>query len=171
MTSVRKICQRARDRAGALAPALLRRYPAPTERDEHITRGLLHLAEIPTHPTPDALTRIRAKTSGAPLHGDAATHHDDLLGSETPMSIISKPAHALRPGDTITRHPDHPDRRVRLRVIRGACRAVDGVVIDYTAPADELPGLTPNDRASGVLFLAPNQTCEVEPAPAERTKP
>lgn len=135
-------------------------------------RDLLTLAANTITPTGDGLTVIRTRIGGAPLHGDAATHHDDQLGSKTPMSIVSKPASALRPGDTITRHPDHPDRRVRYRVIRGACRAVDGVVIDYTAPADEIAGLVPNDHASGVLFLNPNQPCEVEPArPAERTKP
>lgn len=170
MATIREICQRARDRAGALARALPhRRIPTQHEQTLHT---LLAAAAEPITPSGDALERIRTRIGGAPLHGDAAATTDDQLGSETPMSIISKPAHALRPGDTITRHPDHPDRRVRLRVIRGACRAVDGVVIDYTAPADELPGLTPNDRASGVLFLAPNQPCEVEPAHTPgRTQP
>lgn len=82
------------------------------------------------------------------------------------MSIVSKPARAVRPGDTITRHPDHPHVAVRYRVIAGARAVGDGALIDYTAPADELPGLTPNDRASGVLFLNPNQPCQVEPAPS-----
>lgn len=169
MATIREICQRARDRAGALARALPhRRIPTQHEQTLHT---LLAAAAEPITPSGDALERIRTRIGGAPLHGDAAANHDDLLGSETPMSIISKPARALRPGDTITRHPDH-GTKVRLRVIAGARAVGDGALIDYTAPADELPGLTPNDRASGVLFLAPDQPCEVEPAPTtERTQP
>lgn len=82
------------------------------------------------------------------------------------MTSISKPASALRPGETLVRHPDHPDQRVRYRIIAGARGVGDGVIVDYTAPADELAGLTPNGRASGVLLLDATQPCEVEVAAA-----
>lgn len=77
------------------------------------------------------------------------------------MTSIPRPARALRAGDTITRHPE---QRIRYLVEIGARTTYDGVVVDYTAPATELPGCTPNDRATGRLLLNPNQRCEIEPA-------
>lgn len=169
MSGVREMCRRARVRAGALARGL-RRHPAPTAQDEQTIRALLHLAANTIHPAPDAVERIRTRIGGAPGQGGAAAKHDDLLGSETPMSIISKPASAVRAGDLITRHPDK-GTKVRYLVTVPARPRGNGVVVDYTAPADEIKGLTPNDRAKGILFLAPGQPCEVENAPrAERSR-
>ena len=77
---------------------------------------------------------------------------------------IPRPACALRQGDTITRHPDHPERPVRYRVESDPRGTFAGVVVDYSAPAEDLPGCTPNhDRAEGRLVLRTNQPCEIEP--------
>lgn len=151
------------ERAGALVRRPFLRRPAA--RDEQLLRELLRLAANTVDPA-DGLERIRMKTNGgAPLAGSAAT--DDDLGSPV-VTSIPKPARAVRPGDTIVRHPDHPERHVRYRVIAGA-REISGggVLIDYTAPAEELPGCTPNDRASGVLVLGVDQPCEIETVPAQ----
>lgn len=82
------------------------------------------------------------------------------------MITMIEEARQLRPGDTIVRHPDFPDRRVRYRVSRLPLPTGDGaVLIDYTAPAEELPGLTPNNRASGILILDLDQPCQIERGP------
>ncbi|MGI5162764.1 hypothetical protein ACQEU3_47160 [Spirillospora sp. CA-253888] len=77
------------------------------------------------------------------------------------MTIIS--ARRLRPGHLITTHPDHPERQVRLLVDRLPVPCGCGRLrIDYTAPADDLPGHEPNGRASGRLLLTPEQHVEIE---------
>ncbi|MGH3588605.1 MAG: hypothetical protein ACRDQ0_20035, partial [Pseudonocardia sp.] len=105
-----------------------------------------------------------------PRPGSAAVTDDGQGSSTSMLTIITKPARALRPGDLITRHPDH-GTPVRYLVTRGAREtATGGVLVDYTAPADELAGCTPNDRASGVLMLGATQPCEIETAHSERSR-
>lgn len=97
--------------------------------------------------------------NGAPA-GPGTPPNPTAVKEPKDMETVPREAQELRPDDIITRHPDHPGRKVWYRVARWPRRVSHAqVLVDYTARPEQVDGET-----SGVLVLDVDQECQVVPA-------
>lgn len=76
------------------------------------------------------------------------------------METVPREAQHLRPGDILTRHPDHPNREVWYRVDGWPRRVSHAqMLVNYTCRPARLSG-----DSAGVLVLDIDQECQVVPA-------
>lgn len=81
------------------------------------------------------------------------------------MDSIPRRARDLRPGDIITRHPEHPERAIHYRVTTWPQAISDGrVVFDYSTPPERAACGCQMSGGIGALNLPQDQLCQIIPA-------